>query len=115
MFSEGKVVSNSHFTLRFVSVSVEGVAQVKAAFLVRKNFGNAVKRNRIKRIMREIYRINKQDVVIFSSNKKLDVNLAFLVRTSGISGLTFTQVEAAMKELMLKVIQFHEIHSDSSH
>ncbi len=98
-----------------MSEGVDGTAEAKAAFLVRKNFGNAVKRNRIKRIMREVYRITKQDVVTFSATKKLDINLAFLVRTAGISGLTFTQVEASMKELMLKVIQFHEIHSDSSH
>jgi ribonuclease P protein component len=53
--------------------------RTKAGFIASKQIGTAVKRNRIKRIMREAYRMNKDKLkglaVIFYAKKTVDFNI----------------------------------------
>ncbi|MEO6290916.1 MAG: ribonuclease P protein component [Ginsengibacter sp.] len=59
IFEEGK--SFSHFPFRIIYISLEkNQSHLQAAFAVStKNFKKAVDRNRIKRLMRETYRLQK--------------------------------------------------------
>ena len=73
IFKEGK--SFSHFPFRVIYIYPEkNKSYLQAAFSVsRKNFKKAVDRNRIKRLMREAYRLQKNLL-----QKKLEQNQNYL-------------------------------------
>jgi ribonuclease P protein component len=64
-----------------------------------KVFKKAVDRNRIKRLMRECYRLNKS--VVFNN---LEGRFAFLFLYLGKDMPTFIEIDAAMKAILRKLI-----------
>lgn len=70
VFSEGKTIYTNSRKLKaiFYVSTVSRERAVKAAFAVHKKAGNAVWRNRAKRLLREAYRLNKHLVIIEKKN-----------------------------------------------
>tara|TARA_R110002051_G_scaffold159564_2_gene231041 strand:- start:57 stop:485 length:429 start_codon:yes stop_codon:yes gene_type:complete len=69
LFSEGKSIANYPLRLIYVKTELKEAISIKAGVTVSKrNFKSAVKRNRIKRILRESYRRNKSIVFNNSNN-----------------------------------------------
>lgn len=68
--------------------------------LLEQNFGKAVKRNRIKRLIRESYRLNEREV------KKVGYNIVFLVKKNcDISLISFREVEDDIVKILQRVGQ----------
>lgn len=67
LFSEGKSVANFPLRLIYVKADFKENVPFKTGVTVSKrNFKSAVKRNRIKRILRETYRLNKS--IVFNNS-----------------------------------------------
>jgi ribonuclease P protein component len=69
----------------------------------KKRFKRAVKRNRLKRLMREAYRLNKQELFEKLNEKELQIHLAFNYVSD--DELDFAQVEKKMKVVLQRLIE----------
>ncbi len=64
----------------------------------KKKFRHAVKRNRIKRLVRESYRLNSFELKASLQEKKFNLEVAFLYIGSEV--LTYQEIENAMKNAL---------------
>ncbi len=79
IYTEGQVLYSSGNKLKvnyFIESSVNDFG-VKAAFVVSKKTGNAVWRNKVKRLLRVAYRFNKSDLIELCSIKNKKLLVAF--------------------------------------
>ena len=68
LFAEGNSISNYPIKLIYLKTELAFDVSIQASVAVpKKNFKSAVKRNRIKRLMRESYRLNKP--LVFNNSK----------------------------------------------
>jgi ribonuclease P protein component len=96
LFSEGKSVSA--FPLRMVYLKTEFEDDVRFKTGVstsKRNFKNAVDRNRIKRLLREAYRLNKDTYF-----NNISGSYALMILYISKDGTDFDSVETKMKQLL---------------
>lgn len=85
IFATGKSLRTPHITAHYKEIILPGEANLQAAFTASKRkFKKAVDRNTLKRLMREAYRTqrNELETVLKTQNKQLAVVFVF----------TFTQI-----------------------
>ena len=107
LFANGR--SFVAFPLRVIYLPVEEDAlSARASVLIsvpKKKFKRAVKRNLIKRRMREAYRIHKHDLFDALANNQQRMLVAFLYLDKEI--LPFSEIEKAMQKV-LDILRNHE-------
>ncbi|HPN37525.1 MAG TPA: ribonuclease P protein component [Melioribacteraceae bacterium] len=79
VYSSGKIIYSNTKKLKaiYCFLKDENNPGVKVAFAISKKAGNAVWRNRVKRLMRESYRLNKLDLVAESKNNNKKLLIVF--------------------------------------
>jgi len=85
VYKKGKSIVNKHLVLYYVK---NQSAENQVGFSVSKKVGNAVTRNRVKRLMKEVYRLNETSI-----KKGYDFVFVARVRTKDAS---YKEVEKAM-------------------
>lgn len=105
LFEEGQ--STSYYPLRIVWIEVdtlpEEVLWQAAVSVSKKRFKRAVKRNLIKRRMREAIRLNSSDLtdVLQKKDKKLALMLIYLANDVK----DYSTIESALNRIFLKLIR----------
>lgn len=100
VFEEGKVVTLHPFKLLWICSAAESVFPAQVAFAVSKrNFKQAVKRNLVKRRIREAYRKNKALLYESLLEKKIRCSLIIIYYHNEI--LNYREIET----LLVKAIQ----------
>ena len=91
----GRRVQNSHFIVLFVTGSTQ---QSRLGVTVTKRVGNAVTRNRIKRLFREYFRWNREKI-----GTVLDLNV---IAKKEAAGLTSAEVFTSLDSLFKKIERY---------
>lgn len=107
VFREGKSINVFPFKVYFlIQPLAEGRQPLQAGMgASRRNFKKAVDRNRIKRLIREVYRLKKETLGIFVKEKQLSLSLFFIYTGKElpdhkfVSGKIAVALEKIMKEI----------------
>lgn len=103
IFEEGKSITRYPLKLIYLDIKVPAEAKIQCGFTVpKRNFKSAVKRNRIKRLLRESYRLNKEQIF-----NNIEGSFAFLFLYLGKDMPQYEEVEKQMrvilKQFLIKV------------
>jgi len=102
LFAEGESFLAFPIKVVYKVTELPQPVPVQAGFTVSKKiFKRAVKRNRIKRLMREAYRLNKQMLPLLADEQQMAIFFIFI----GKELPTFAQVEKAMKKALYKLAE----------
>jgi ribonuclease P protein component len=97
LFAEGKSLNAFPIRLLYLPSDHDSPYKIQAGVTVSKrNFKKAVQRNRIKRLLREAYRKNKE-IVYASENTKKHI---FMFIYQGNTELEYRDIEERMKDLL---------------
>ncbi len=96
LFEEGKYISSFPVKLIYLKTQLPEEVYIQAGVAVpKKNFKSAVKRNRIKRLLREAYRLNKE--ILFNNS---DANFAFLFLYLGKEMPKYSDLDKRLKRIL---------------
>ena len=102
LFSDGQSFLSFPVKVIFLETTLPSKYPLQAAFTVsKKNFKKAVQRNRIKRLMRESYRLNKHLVYEQVKDKQLAVFFVYV----GKEMPDYHSIEEAVKKAFKRILQ----------
>jgi len=79
VISSGVTIFSADKKIKAIYLAEENLEKtgVKITPAVYKKLGCAVWRNRVKRLIKETYRLNKQDLILKSTKKKIELKIIF--------------------------------------
>lgn len=101
LFSEGKSLYTFPLKLVYYATNFEDNTPIKVAVSApKKKFKHAVQRNRIKRLLREAYRLNKSGIL-----NALPTHFAFLFLYLGKEMPNYKELDSAIQQLLAAFLQ----------
>lgn len=101
---KGRNINQSEIRLAWLPVTLSIQTPLQTAFSVSKrNFKNAVDRNRIKRRMREAYRRNKSTFFSLLVNQQTQFALLFVYTSKEI--ISYSEIEVKILNLLSKLVE----------
>ena len=111
LFEDGNSLSKFPFKLLWIKVIPSAEFPVKVGFAVSsRKIKLAVKRNRMKRLMRESYRLNKQALIDCCIKKEMGLAMVFLF--NGNEPVSYIETKEKIILLLQRLIMLHEKSSE---
>ncbi len=109
LFEEGKQVTAFPLRMYYLPIENDSVVKFKVAVVApKKHFRSAVKRNRIKRLLRENYRLNKH--YIFNNTKgQYALVILYLGKDMPSFSLIATKMNSLFKKFLKTISDEHPI------
>ena len=102
IFSNGFVVKSYPIRIQFAFHELANLPRCQVGVSVSKrNFKSAVDRNRIKRQLREAYRLNKS--ILINTLDKADKRLAMMVIYTSNENIDFSRIESKLANAIDKI------------
>ena len=98
LFEEG--TSIKIFPFRLVYIATEKTSLQSSFSVTKRNFKKAVDRNRIKRLIKEAYRLEKNNAF-----KTSNYNCVFMITFLGNKELAFSEIQIKIRELLKLFIE----------
>ena len=104
IFSDSLIIHSPSVTLRY-SLYPNSSKDFKIGFIAPKKTGTAVQRNRTKRLLREAFRLQQQNLLSMLDETNLEVHAVLIARTTDVDFHTIQQqVETLLKELRNRLL-----------
>lgn len=108
IFTKGHTFKGEHVSCKFFldpSSCESSIPYFKVGFVVTRKVKRAVDRNRIKRLLREAYRLNKE--IIFCHGDKLppNIELVFVYAPQSVTAdvhISFSNIESDVKLMLVR-------------
>lgn len=98
LFESGSVLHGSAVQFRYLLTGKEN--GVKIGFIAKKSLGNAVTRNRTKRLLREAWRLQQEEMINLADRSDTGIHGVFMAKRTD---LTFQIVQNETRELIEKL------------
>lgn len=109
LFQHGKSVHGTVSSIRFLLYKDEAPHKL-ISFIVKKKMGNAVLRNRLKRLLREVYRHNKSMLSPISASG-YSIEAAFMVSKPSFDSKALNQDFETMIQRVVQIVNKDSIDS----
>jgi ribonuclease P protein component len=107
LYSSGKILVSSNQKIKAIYLIKENPEErIKIAAVVSKKLGNAAWRNRVKRLIKESYRLNKQEIISSAEKSQKKINLifsAFALSEKKNKKIKLDEIAPDVVELMNKI------------
>lgn len=93
LFQHGKVVKQYPILLKYQKIDLsENAPSIRFLFSVpKRNIKKAVHRNKIKRRLREVVRLNKRELLLLSQQKVIGLNIAVIYMAKDVENYELIQ------------------------
>lgn len=107
LYTSGKTFISGDQKIKAIYLVKENqLNYVKIAAVVSKKLGNAVWRNRVKRLIKEAYRLNKTEIISAAENKRKIIKLilsAFALSEKKNKNISLKEITPPILEIMRKI------------
>jgi len=106
LHEQGNVFMSFPFRVVYMLAGEDEIVPVRMMVSVpKKRFKLAVKRNKIKRLIRETYRLNKMEIIDFANVHNLKLYISFQYVSNDIA--TFEMINKKMKNAIKKLMDIY--------